>query len=358
MISGGYTVKCPFCGTKKTLLSWIMGDMSENEQWSDEKSIFPFMPLSSPVQKCSHCGKYYLQYKHQLEDNGWGFGETGDLSYWEWKEAYWQFCIESREDLDEKDMNNIRLWLIQSYNDNFNRVGSLVVYHKECTPSIEEYGFIVGIINDYIESFDWTSVKNPLLKAELYRESHQFEKCDKTLQSIELESLEHVNMEFLYYYGIKERNDIGDARVFRIGEFIKKPEEEKEENIDTRYKCCKNGHCYESIKHSCPWCGEEDVVERLEETTPMNSRVLYIGHPYGGKWVLTTNPNIEGKSERIRKITVDLIGKYKFYYHLDGKNPNPFCKSNIKLDDECYEGRKIVKLCDEIIDGNLNNILI
>ena len=132
----------------------------------------------------------------------------------------------------------------------------------------------------------------------------------------------------------------------------------EQENKDERYKCCKNGHYYENEKHACPWCGDEDVVEMLDVKIPINRIDLYVGNPYGGGWVLTTNPNVECKSERIRKVTVDMVGKCKLFYHLDGQNPNPLYRSHIKLGNECYEGWQFVYFCDEIIDNGLSNILI
>ena len=131
----------------------------------------------------------------------------------------------------------------------------------------------------------------------------------------------------------------------------------EKESLDKRYKCCKNGHCYGNLAFSCPWCGETDVLERVDENTPIESIDLYVGHPYG-RWVLTTDSNIEGKSERIRKITVDMVGKYKLYYHLDGQNPNPFCNNNIKLGDHIMKGSRLVELCDKLIDDGLNELLL
>lgn len=126
---------------------------------------------------------------------------------------------------------------------------------------------------------------------------------------------------------------------------------------DDRYKCCKNGHCYSYLKPPCPWCGEEEIVERLDKNIPVTTIDIFVGY-HDGNWILTTNPNIEGKSEQLRKITVDLVGKHKLYYHLDGQNPNPFCNNIIKLDDMRFEGRRIVQLCDELLDGGRDTILI
>lgn len=386
-------MKCPFCSEKKALMSLLSGNTIGAKIWSDMKQMAPMLPRVSPVQKCPKCGCYYLEYKQVLEESKNESFERGDLSYSEWKEAYRQFCIKYEEitidercflfskkkksikiwsDLDEKDWNNVRLWLIQAYNDNYYREGLFGWSPPvEFVPPREECDFIVGIINDFIESFDWTAVRNPLLKAELYRESHQFEECKKTLETIDFESLE--DYEKRVFEEIKTRNDKGDVRVFRILseeewrkkceiEIFEKKKREQEgwveqENKDNRYKCCKIGHCYENIKSSCPWCVETDVFERVDENTPIENIDLYLGHPYGS-WVLTTDPNIEGKSDRIRKITIDRVGGYKLYYHLDGQTPNPFCNNSIKLGDKIMKGSRLVELCDKLIDGGLNKLLL
>ena len=129
------------------------------------------------------------------------------------------------------------------------------------------------------------------------------------------------------------------------------------ESKDSRYKCCENGHCFKNIEHDCRWCGTKEVIGRLDENTQILNRILYVGRREG-KWIITTNPIIEGKSEQIRKITVDLVGKYKLYYHLDGKNPNPFCNNNIQLGDQSIKGKSLVQLCDKLIDEGLNEITI
>jgi hypothetical protein len=227
-------VICPYCGEKKELMSLVSGNTFGVKIWSDMKRIAPMLSRVSPVQKCPKCGKYYLEYKQKSEKGKRESSERGELSYWEWKEAYMQFCSNGEEktiterkfllfkkervikidaDLDETDWNNMRMWLIQAFNDNYYRVGpyGLPTIAK---PPKEEYDFIAGIINDFIGKFDWQSANNPLLKAELYREAGEFDKCEETLQSINRMDLS--SFERLVYDDIKERKDAGDVKVFRI----------------------------------------------------------------------------------------------------------------------------------------------
>ena len=176
------------------------------------------------------------------------------------------------------------------------------------------------------------------------------------------------------YDNIKERNDNGDIEVFKIPdwekleEILEKEEKERKKRVekewvekesrDPRYKCCRNGHCYKNTEHFCRWCGKKFIVRRLDGSIPIRTIDLYVGIR-DGNFVLTKNPDIEDKSARIRKITVELVGKYKLYYHLDGQNPNPFPTNKIILGDgQIIEGAKLLQLCDMLVDSDLYEVLI
>lgn len=390
-------VKCPYCGEAKKLLSLASGNSINAKYWSDMKMSAPMMPEVSPVQKCPKCGCYYLKYKQQWYEGKDENGELGELSYPEWKEAYNQFCNEDKVNnakakkfsffkkgkneqvkskLDDKDWSNIRLWLIQSYNDFYYRsFEELIIKPRNFelpNPPEEEYDFIVGVINEFINSNNWEKSEKLLLKAELYRESQQFDKCKETLLTIDSSKIDRFD--FLIYRDIMERNNKCDNKVFRILdekermkiellEEMKKAKKAKEEWVakesqDTRYKSCTNGHCFKNLDYSCRWCAGKNSDKRLDEKTPITTIDIYMG-AYDGNIVLTTNPDIGGKNDYIRKITVDMVGNYKLYYHLDGKNPNPFYSNTIRLNNEItIKGGDLVRSCDALIDGNLDEIII
>lgn len=96
-------------------------------------------------------------------------------------------------------------------------------------------------------------------------------------------------------------------------------------------------------------------MERVEEDAPRTNVVLFVGQR-NGQWVLTTDPDIEGKGEQIRKITVEIVGGHKLYYHLDGQKPNPFNNNSIKLDKKTTTGRWLTKKCDKLIDENMEEV--
>lgn len=167
-------IRCPYCWKKKRLLTIESGNTIHAEFWSDGKMIAPMLPQVSPVQKCPRCGKYYLEYRCFSRPGLGQSWEKGELTYHEWKEAYFQFLnengvakgknrlVQAYNDFFEikcypEDLVEIRFWLIQAYNDCYHRQGSQYIRHgfKEVDP--EEERFIAGIINDFIDLHDWSA---------------------------------------------------------------------------------------------------------------------------------------------------------------------------------------------------------
>lgn len=215
-------VTCPYCGTKKELMRLASGNTLGASYWSDNKQIAPMLPSVSPVQKCPHCNKYYVKGKQYSEKGDDYSFQLGTLSYPEWKEAYNQFVGQyeqsSRGATDNKplnkhtiitdqDMVNIRFFMIQAYNDYFHR-------EMVAEPSHDEYLFICQIIKDFINTFDWSSIKTFLLKAEFYREANEMEKCAETLDSLDYNGLK--NYEKSIFDGIKTRMEQKDNIVFLL----------------------------------------------------------------------------------------------------------------------------------------------
>lgn len=203
-------VYCPYCGEKKELLSLMSGNTIGARYWSDLRMRAPMLPEVSPVQKCHHCGKYYLQYKQKSEHGEKPSLEQGELSYPEWKEAYTQFMNEREnrnpiQKVDEKDIDMIRLRLIQAYND---------YYYRDCVAefSEEEWGYISNVIWDFIGSKNKPDNLHPLLIPELLREIGML--CEDFFESECFENLEGFDK--IYYDGIRKRMEVDDTEVFEI----------------------------------------------------------------------------------------------------------------------------------------------
>lgn len=198
-------VKCPYCGKEKELMRLASGNTFGATYWSDNKCIAPMMPQVSPIQKCPQCGKYYFFHVlDKKEGDDYSF-EKGELSYQEWKEAYRQF---EQEKFNEFFLNDVRLWLIQSYNDHYYRNENIE------SPSQEEFNFISDIILNYIRGVNWSEFENCLGKAELYRLANNMEKCADILSEIDMEDLDIFNRKV--YHDIKKRMEAGDCKVFKI----------------------------------------------------------------------------------------------------------------------------------------------
>ena len=198
-------VKCPYCGTKKELMNIVSGNTFGAVYWSDNKRKAPMLPQVSPVQKCSHCKKYYFKRKNEHGVGKNTSSERGELTYSEWKKAYIQFMAEK---ISGKDKVDLYFWLIQAYNDHYFR------NPKAHAPTKAEYDFFVKITLSFIKSFDWTQVDYPLLKAELYREAGKMQECAKILKSISYKSLQDFEKDI--YNGIKKRMNNNDSKVFKL----------------------------------------------------------------------------------------------------------------------------------------------
>lgn len=364
-------VECPYCGEKKELLSLRSGNTCNAKYWSDGKMIAPMLPLVSPVQKCPRCGKYYLHYKLGAKQGESESCEQGELSYGEWKEAYLQFQKPTEASiLNRGDWAAIRMGLIHAYNDRYRDGGFLfrnVVPDVE--PSQEDFKFIVGIIEEYIIECDWSSVENPFLKAELYREAGDFENCKKSLTLIGREFL--GSDDGWIYDEIFTRAKNKDVRVFRILNERKRSQMEYENKLreskeaeqrwmedqlkDSRYKVCKRGHCYKNTQRLCWWCGNDNVVKRVDENEPREVVELYMVQ-CDGHWLLTKNNEIGVLTGTQRKITVELLGGYKLCYRIDGQEDFPYNNTMIKVGSESVNARRITEKCDLLIDEGLEKV--
>lgn len=205
-------VYCPYCGKTKELLSLMSGNTFGAKYWSDYKMRAPMLPIVSPVQKCSHCGKYYLVKKQKKSVGDHPTFELGELLYPEWKEAYFQLLNEMEECDEHKrftksDMFEVCLGVIQAYNDYYYR-------DNKAEFSQNEYCFIQGVIKVFIDAVEWSDNEGHLLKAELYREANMMKECADTLSIVDYNLLDENNQ--IWYDGIRVRMKNGISIVFQL----------------------------------------------------------------------------------------------------------------------------------------------
>ena len=192
---------CPFCGTEKQIMSLISGNTFGAELWSDNKQIAPMLPEISYVQKCPHCGKYYITGRQEAKyaKDGYSF-EKGLLTYPEIKEAFTQLSEDGF--LNEKEEINVRMMLHHAYNDYYYRTDEKKVISEEDKTLFHENG--LWLINNLIT--------DSVMKAEFYREIGEIDTAKSILDSITVED------EFLkrIVTGIKERLEVNNCQVFKV----------------------------------------------------------------------------------------------------------------------------------------------
>lgn len=179
---------CPYCGSKKEVMDLMSGDTFNQTIWSDNKTITPMLPRVSFVQKCPHCGKYYLLTRQIPENSNTYSYEQGELNYKEIKEAW--SVLKDTEDLTEKEKLNILIMQVWAFNDEYTR-------HQKSDIPTKEHNYITDIINQLLE----LDMVDDLLKAELLRENGKFDEAIELLDNYSKENkfLEKIKNKFKEY---------------------------------------------------------------------------------------------------------------------------------------------------------------
>ena len=192
---------CPFCGKEKEIMSLASGNTFGAEYWSDNKRIAPMMPEISYVQKCPHCGKYYIIGRQEVKhaESGMSF-DTGELDFPETKEAFRQLSEEGF--LDGNEEAGVRMMLHRAYNDYYHRSEEKHTVSEEDKVLFRENA--LWLINN--------ALRDNLIKAEFYREIGEMDTARSLLESVTVEN------DFLKNIAsaIKERIDANDSDVFKL----------------------------------------------------------------------------------------------------------------------------------------------
>ena len=138
---------------------------------------------------------------------------------------------------------------------------------------------------------------------------------------------------------------------------------------NNRLKVCPNGHCYKHTEYGCSFCGyglfsdRDTFVDRIDRGVPFFERTLYV-EKREREYVLTENVNIVNK---ISKIEIGFNPKYKcqglnisykFYYNVDGETFDNFYCTDISIGKLSIMGKKLVEMCDKIIDRKQEEIVV
>ncbi len=192
---------CPHCGREKQIMSLISGNTFGAELWSDSKQIAPMLPEISLVQKCPHCGKYFVRTRQEVKfaKEEYSF-EQGILTFQEMKEAFSQISEDGFSDTQEEF--RVRLMLLHAYND----------YHYRCK---DKHSVNPSDFRMFVEQGQWliqNAITDNVVKAEFYREIGELNNASLCLNEI------HTDDVFLIEIAksIHEKIEAKDTQVFRI----------------------------------------------------------------------------------------------------------------------------------------------
>ena len=194
--------KCPHCGKTKPMFSLMSGNTLDGELWSDGRTIYPMLPRISAIQKCPSCGKYSLfeKWENTGQTDRKHSGTTGDLSYWEAKEAYKEM----------KDLNafQIALFFVRAYNDEFKRPRLIKAfyekkYHVEVSwhfssPKEDDVNLFWEASQLAIDYLDNTQ-DALILKAEIHRERGEWIEAFEILYQMQAGNNQWIVDTILYY---------------------------------------------------------------------------------------------------------------------------------------------------------------
>lgn len=194
---------CPFCSQKKEIMSLMSGNTFRSELWSDNKMIAPMLPEVSFIQKCPHCGKYYIKdrQKAKYANDTYG-GEQGLLTFFEMKEAFAQLAEEGF--LNNNEEAQVRMMLHHAYNDYYyrcNREDDIAVNDEDKSLFHENALWLI-----------YHHITDNLMKGEFFREIGELEIAKNLLDSVVVEDNFAINI----LSSIRERLERNDCKVFKI----------------------------------------------------------------------------------------------------------------------------------------------
>lgn len=159
------------------------------------------LPDISYVQKCPHCGKYYIMERQAVRYAEEGYSlEQGLLTYSETKEAFAQLAKEGF--IDEREEIIVRMMLHQTYKDYYYRDGDKKDILEEDKELFRENG--LWLINN--------AITNDVMKAEFYRQIGDVETAKAILDAAVVEDAFQKQIVSC----IRERLEVNNCEVFKI----------------------------------------------------------------------------------------------------------------------------------------------
>ena len=168
---------CPHCGKHKDKFEILCYYNNEGFMWSDYRHVLPQVAVPSLIQKCPHCGKYYItKASHVLIKDTADFEFIDPVNWDYFKQSYEEYNLLEKDNVVDY---NHRLRMLGAYNDEFSR--SL----KPHAPTEQD----IQIFKDNMLHL-MVYFHDPIDKAELYREMGLFVECFKQLEIVDDEGNE------------------------------------------------------------------------------------------------------------------------------------------------------------------------
>ena len=182
MLGSDYIYECPKCGYLLKKSTLISGNTFYGTDYSDGKSINPMLPDFPDLTKCKKCDNiFWLSNLKKIGED--------DSSWWEVANSKWA-NVEYAEFLNIKDLFRaleiskpqeeeiIRTWILWAFNDRI-RDGGKGMFIEEDDKDLWEQNCkaLLNLLSD--DNFD-----KKYMKAELYRNLGEFEKCIDLIESI------------------------------------------------------------------------------------------------------------------------------------------------------------------------------
>lgn len=371
--------KCPNCGAYLQSYDLESGNMFGGAVYSDGDAIYPMLRKSPNLTKCEKCNRIIML--NQLEEVSEDV--IRQLQEKESQRPLWNiiidtilgtkesFCCYECEHLEISDLYkavelfpeyelHIRLRIWRAYNKSMQPIIGGPRQFVVDVQSEEYQNNCLALLNILRKNHP----EEHILMAELNRNLGNFEECLNVIRGSnkrgDLEKIIERECLFRNRYTVRTDNYYKELeetkkRIAKLEAERKEQERINEEMKDPRWKICPNGHCYENIMKECAWCGEDNVVGRLDKDTELQHKELYVGKQ-NEHYILSSDANIPMQEERIRKITIDYYQDKVIYFRIDGKNPHPFYFNTIRLDQGCIKGSVLTKLCENILKGAYDSV--
>ncbi len=385
--------KCPACGAYIYTSSILSCNTLGRRYYSDGQKFDSMISGEPDLIKCGGCGTIVkfnqlekIEYKNSTEKTITSLNARTIAGNHIVVETY-KFDNLSIDDLykalsifaDEKVSIRLKIW--RSYNDGIRHLLDMYHHADDILKSSNCKYIDTERYKDncyaLLTLLDANNRDERMLMAELNRNLGNFEECLKLIPKSKIEV--PISLKEIFTCPIHAQEFIVPleqilARECRKGnrytvlinnyykELVFEAEQKEQARIneemrDPRWKICSNGHCFENIHSQCIWCGESKVVDRLDKDVEVQHKLLYIGKQ-DGHYILTSDADIPFKEERVRKIIVDYYQNKYLYFHLDGKNPNPFHHNCIELDGGIISGSLLRALCENIVNGEYSSIAL